>query len=247
MSRTLYILGWLAIAMAGATVAANPWLPPSVLNVMKQAVPAGVLIALGGPLLTQSRTAKDASEKRSQFYLESCVAAYDQARELLQDENNDRATWIASGRALVHAKELAANVTEDSHQRVLELQRLKYRGFFHDLLSDRPAAFFYGVDPSLDLTTAAAASSAGEDRAGRAVTSTVRQLSPESLYAVWEAAQWPEQYSDPLTRDFSPQERGRLIVLFPGLHEYLDHLEHWASASGRLFSRSERSPPQGRS
>ena len=141
--------------------------------------------------------------------------------------------------ALVHAGELSRNVTTDAHRRVLELQRLKYRGFFHETLSDKSSSFYYGVDAKLELSEAAKASSAPSEHAGRRVTSQVQELSPKSLYAIWQAAQWPTDYNDPLDRDFDEKEQGRLTVLFPGLYEYLQHRKQYASASGKLFPRNK--------
>ncbi len=239
MAQTLNWLGWLLIAGGAIVFVISPWIPADLLEPFKSAVPAGVLIALAGHLFTQARGAKESAEKRSQFYLDSCVKAYEEARNLLLDENNDRATWNAAGRALMHAKELSSHITIDAHLRVLELHKLKYRGFFHDVLKDKPGTFFYGVpDISVPLDEAAAASTAREERAGRIITSTLKELSEKSLYAVWEAAQWPQDYKDPLDRIFSPEERDRLLVLFPGLREYLEHKERWHSASGRLFPRN---------
>ena len=140
----------------------------------------------------------------------------------------------------MHAKELSIRIMVDSHLRVLELHKLKYRAFFHDALESKRAAFFYGVrDTSVPLDDAAAASTAREEREGRVITSTLNELSEKSLYAVWEAAQWPQDYKDPLEiAVFSSEERARLLMLFPGLHEYLKHKERWHSASGRLFPRN---------
>lgn len=239
MSRVLNWLAWLLIAAGAVLVCASFWVPPALLESLKSALPAGVLIALAGHLFTQARSSTELAEKRSQFYLDSCVKAYEEARNLLLDGNNDRTAWIAAGRALVHAHELAVGITVQAHHRVLELHRLKYRGFFHDALASKPAAFFYGVpDSSVALDEAAAQSTARAEVNGRVVTSPVNELSAKSLYAVWQAAQWPQEYRDPLDRDFSPEERGRLLVLFPGLHEFLEHKERWHSASGRLFQRN---------
>ncbi len=92
------------------------------------------------------------------------------------------------------------------------------------------------------MPEAAALSTAREKRGGRDVTSTVKELSEKSLYAVWEAAQWPQEYQDPLEKGFSEEEKSKLLVLWPGLHEYFEHkdFEHkdrWDSASGKLFER----------
>ena len=231
-------LGWVLIAVAGGIIVVSFWIPSSVFDPLKSALPAGVLIALAGHLFTQARSARDSTEKRSQFYLESCVLAYEEARNLILDGSNDRVTWIAAARALAHAKQLSLRVTVDAHLRVVELHKLKYRRFFHEALADKPASFFYGCsDASVTLDEAAALSTAREKRGGRDVTSTVKELSEKSLYAVWEAAQWPQEYQDPLEKGFSEEEKSKLLVLWPGLHEYFEHKDRWDSASGKLFER----------
>ncbi len=240
MAKLLKGLGWLLIATAAAVVAYPLFSPLVVFDPLDNALPAGVLVALGAQLLTQGKNISETNEKRSLFYLDSCVKAYEEARSLLSDGNNDRATWIAAGRALIHAKELAMSVTEDAHLRVLELHRLKYRSFFHRSLADKTAAFFFGAeDHCIPTDQAAASSTAREQRGGRTVTSTVNELSDKSLRAVWEVAQWPLDYTDPLNRGFSEDEQAKLTVLFPGLHEFLEHKQRWQSSSGQLFPRSD--------
>lgn len=238
MTKLLLALGWLFIASA-ICVVAYPFLSSVVtFDPLINGFPAGILVALGAQLLSQGKNMRDASEKRSLFYLESCVKAYEGASKILQDGNNERVKWIGAGRALGHAKELALRVTEDIHLRVLELHKLKYRGIFHGAIAEKTAAFFYGAhDASIATDEAAKLSTAREERGGRTVTSTLKELSDKSLRAVWEAAQWPSDYQDPLDRGFTKEEQGKLIVLFPGLHEFLEHKERFHSASGKLFAR----------
>jgi hypothetical protein len=241
VSQLLSWFGWCLIAVAGIVVAYPLVVPLVKFDPLVNALPAGVLVALGAQLLTQGKNLRDIREKRSLFFLESCVEAYEEARKLLEDGNNERVKWIAAGRALAHAKELASNVSENPHRRVLELHKLKYRGFFHGVLADKPAAFFFGVkDTSVPTDEAAALSTAGEERGGRPVTSTLHALPDKSLREVWEAAQWPVDYQDPLDRGFSAEEQGKLVVLFPGLHEFLEHNQRWHSASGKLFPRQPK-------
>ena len=241
MAQLLRVFGRGLIVAAGILVAYPVLVSTVNFDPLVSAVPAGVLVALGAQLLAQATHFEDRSEKRSLFFLESCVRAYEEARNLLQDGNNERAAWIAAGRALVHAKELASNVTEDTHRRVLELHKLKYRGFFNGAVADKPAAFFFGVkDTSVPIDQAAALSTSAEERAGRTVTSTVNELSDKSLRAVWEAGRWPMDYQDPLDRGFSDDEEGQLIVLFPGLYDFLEHKKRWHSASGKLFPNTRR-------
>lgn len=239
MARVIGLLGWLLIAVALGMVVVGFWVPLCAFELLKTgALLAGVLLALAGHLFTQARAMKDSIEKRSQFYLESCVKGYEEAWNLLHDGNNDRATWIAAARALMHGKELSGKVKEDAHLRVLELHKLRYRRFFHQALADKPAAFFYGADDtSIPTDEAAKLSTAREKRGGRDIASPVKELSEKSLYAIWEAAQFPQEYKDPLQRGFPDEEKSRLLVRYPGLHEYLEHKKQLHSASGKLFPR----------
>jgi hypothetical protein len=241
MAKLLKALGWILIA-SGALVVIFPLVSSiATFSALANALPAGVLVSLGAQLLSQAKNVDDAAAKRSSFYLDSCVKAYEEAESLLEDGNNDRVKWIAAGRALMHAKELGDKITDPSHKQVLEIHRVKYRRLFDDALRDKTAAFFFGAeDPTAPTATAAAESTERETRAGRTVTSTVRELSGRSIRAVWEAAQWPKEYEDPLGKGFSSDEVERLTLLYPGLYEFFEHKRQWHSASGRLHPRDSR-------
>lgn len=238
--RLLTGLAWFLIASAVVVLFLGCVLPEWMLNALKNAVPAGLLVALAGNLFTQGKNAQDNTEKRSAFFLEASIKAYEQARLLLENSNNDRATWIEAARCLAHAKVLGDGITLDAHRRILELNRLKYRSFFHQVLTSRSATVFYGVteSDSLDLDNAARASTAPEEINGQVTTSTLKQLSEPSLKAIWEAAQWPESYKDPIDESFTDSELDKLIVLYPELHRHLEHRRRWHSASGHLFPRA---------
>lgn len=242
--RVLGIIAWLLIGLAAAGIVASLWTTLPIIQRLQNPLqrlqnpllPAGLLLAFAGQLLAESRAARDRQEKQSKFYLDSCLVAYEEASALLLDGNNDRAKWIAAARALAHQKQLARGVTDESHVRVLELQKLKYRKVFHDVLVSKTASSFYGAaDPNTPLDQAAEMSTAAETRFGRVCTSTVQALSEISIYAVWAAAQWPKDYDDPLQGSFTEKDEAQLMVLYPQLHEYLEHRAKWHSASGRLF------------
>lgn len=187
----------------------------------------------------RDRRREDEEEKRSQFHLDACRKGYESARMLLADDNNDRATWIQAGRALKHAQALAKGVTRDEHKRLLELYRIEYRGFFFRALQ-KPATFFYGAkETSIPIQQAAAESTAPETGLNRTITSTLKELSPKSMFAVWEAAQWPRDYVDPLDAEFEEAQVGQLMAIFPGVHEFLDYRRNWSSASGRVRPRRQ--------
>lgn len=123
-------------------------------------------------------------------------------------------------------------ISEEPHQRVLELHKLKYRRFFHEVLAGKSGGFFYGVDPQMSIDDAAKASTVPQGT----TISTLQAIPEKALRSVWGAAQWPVQYADPMEREFSKEERGQLL-LFQGLQEYLDHTERWHSVAGKLHER----------
>ena len=98
MSTVLKGFGWVLILL-------------SPIGILDSAVAMGVLIALGGLFINQAQIAEEVKVKQSQSYLDSCVKAFEEARSLLIDGNNERATWIAAGRALMLAKEFSNGVT----------------------------------------------------------------------------------------------------------------------------------------
>lgn len=241
MQRTFDFLGWSLVIAAVGLIVTNFYSPlepqKSILEGLKSAaIPAGILLALSGHFFTQARGIKDSTEKRSKFYLESCVKGYEEAQNLLSDGNNDRVKWIAAGRALIYAKELATNVTLQEHKRVLELDRLKYRNYFYHALKDKPATFFYGAkDYFISTEDAAKLSTAKRECIGGVSSFMSVELCDKSIYAVWEAAQWPEEYEELLGRTFSAEEQLRLCLPFPGLHQYLEYREQYQSNCGKLY------------
>lgn len=168
---------------------------------LKQPVVAGILIALAGHLLTQAKHRDDLKEKQSLFYLDAWVKAYEEAQSLLKDGNNDRVEWIAAARALLHAEQLEKKITEDAHLELLDLYKLKYRHFFYSIIDNKPESFFHDEND--------------RDKA----------LSEPSVYAIWKAAQWSEEYNDhskdPLKRKFADDEVEKTKFASIGLYRFL--------------------------
>jgi len=243
MSRRalLSAFGWLLLVASVGAVAASLFYESSVRKALEgAAIPAGVLLALAGHLFTQAKSFADADEKRSLFNLEGFKMAFEHAHGLLSDGNNDRAKWIEAARSLAHGEALAKEVTVDEHKRVLELERLKYRSSFHQVLAGRNAMFFYGVPdlyPTLD--EAAVASSKRPERGGRTVVAGAYDLNEASIRAVWLAARWPKDYEDPRGERFQEKELGQVTMFFPEIHRFIEHKKAWSSVGGKLFARGE--------
>jgi len=175
-------------------------------------------------------------EGLSQFYLDSCLDAYEKASDLLRDGNNNRAKWVHAGRILMLAKDLEKNITQESHLRVFEVHRLKYRYFFSEVI-DKPGIHFYGVSSSvmkeISKLDRVKMLDEAEERSRKWQFSNnpyekhdpdVYPLPEEALYAVWQASQWPYGHPEPLEGlKFSEEDRTK--IHFSGIEEYLDHKE----------------------
>jgi hypothetical protein len=244
--------GWVSVAFATVIVLVSLFLLYAGDQLWQQVLPiltscfaaAAVFLTLAWHLFSHAKDASEREDKHSLFYLDSSLTAYTEAQALLEDDNNDRVTWIAAARALGYAADLSERITQKPHLQTLELHQLKYRRFFHERLLKK-ATFFYGVkDDSLSLEEAAAASTASAMRNGRFVSSTVTAIPSSAIYAVWKAAQWPTSFRDPLNdADFTTPEEHRLIVIFPGVHDYLEHTRAFTSASGHVYPRNTSDIP----
>lgn len=184
----------------------------------------------------ESARLDELAERRSKFHLDTSAKAYSQAWALLQDHNNNRATWIRAGRLLGHARLSAEQVTQEEHKVSLEITRLEYRTFFSELLESKTPAFFFGGDHDLEIGEAAMQSSMPLE-GHRLYSLPNRNIPVESLYAVWEASRWPDDYVDPLDSTFTDEERSKVKFASMGLHQYLTHREHWSSVGGKLRTK----------
>jgi hypothetical protein len=231
--RALTVLGWVMVVASVIVLGAALFFESSIYKALESAVPAGVLLALAGHFFTQSKSLADAEEKRSLFNLEGFTKAFDHAKSLLSDGNNDRAKWNEAARCLANGEELAKAVTVDEHKRVLELDRLKYRNTFHNVIHSKPAAFFYGVpwsDQTLDQ--AALAASKNEDGYGR--NKTTRELTEMSIRMVWIASQFPDDYKEVASDAFNTEEVDSLSISYREIALFLQHKRARSSIRGEL-------------
>ena len=159
------------------------------------------------------------------------------------DKNNDRVIWITAARALERGTRIASGITEEVHKDVLQVQRDRYRLIFGDILGyDNPdvtGSFFYGApDDIVDLDDAAKHATKKEN--GRP---QLRNLSETTLKIIWDFAQFPDGYEDPISdvSEFSKQEveNDFNILPYPGLFKFLRHIRKFFSINGELHPRSQ--------
>ena len=179
---------------------------------------------------------------KSAFRLTSALDAFEEARKLLQDKNNDRVKWVTAARALQRGVRISSGITEEVHKDVLEFQRDRYRLIFGDILGyynhEINGGFFYGAPPEIiDIGEAARYSTRREEDRPQ-----LRALSENTLKIVWDFAQFPDGYDDPVSdvNGFSEQDTSDTFnpINYPALFEYLDHKKNFVSVNGELHPRS---------
>ena len=182
------------------------------------------LIAIQISQFDFQRNESDYQEKlsRSLFNLENATHAYTEAQTLLDDGNNDRVTWIRAARMLKIAKLLADDISIENHKNILEVRQMKIRQFFNNLLVSKDSAFFYGVKNTISLELASWKSIEGGTEHGINFSSNNRRIPETAIRAVWEAAQWPKNYSDPLFELFSEQEKKEIFVKYRKLSNFFE-------------------------
>jgi hypothetical protein len=191
---------------------------------------------------------KEKAYTNSHFALQSALESYDQAVDVLADENNDRVTWITAARIVERANQISKNITEQVHKDVLEVQLERYRRQMADILGfDNPnkgAWFFYGIKNfSADIDTAAKESTRPVKTAFGSKGQT-RYISESSLATLYTIAGYPTNYEDPLKKESLVGKVGvEMRASFPGLFEYLTHRSEYKTVNGNLVKRGQRDDP----
>jgi hypothetical protein len=93
---------WLSVAIASCVIGLGVFFLVASEAQWSQALPlaslliavASILLTFAGHLFTQSRDVSEAGDKRSNFYLQATIGAYEKAIDLLSDKNNERASGL---------------------------------------------------------------------------------------------------------------------------------------------------------
>jgi hypothetical protein len=174
------------------------------------------LSATGGILFALGAFVSQNENNRSRFYLDEARKGLQSAKNLLEDGNNDRRTWILAARTLAHTADLAKSITVHEHQLVYDLDRDSNRPFFHDrLLANRPdqASFFMGsAVPGEALPQAHTAQKQDPEP---------RMIPEAALKLVLSFARYPSSYDDPIGGRLNDEEMRHIRFLFPSLHSYV--------------------------
>jgi len=205
-----------------------------------------LLLAAGG-LIWQIRSyRKDRAYEKSRFALESALQSFDEALRVLSDGNNNRVTWISAARIISRGQHLAKAATEPVHADLLAVQMERYRREFGKVLGfDNPeqgAWFFYGSQMKGHPTDLAAKESTAKIDSPLGTSPAIKSLSEKSLRVIYDFAQYPKDYEDPIGEGFSEAESERpgFNVMWPGLNEYIKHIREFTSNNGALTKRKPK-------
>src|SRR4051794_17615285 len=123
------------------------------------ATSGGVCKAISGFFRTIDLRERDETRSRSGFCLQEALKVLEKATETLETYTNSRVEWLKCARLIYRAKQLAQAVTETDHRQVLDAYMEDYRVRIFNVLSmegrSKTGAFYYGVDPALELDDAA--------------------------------------------------------------------------------------------
>lgn len=203
-----------------------------------------VLIAIGVFIWQINANIGEKKYAKSRFALQSALESYEQAIELLTDNNNDRVTWITAARIIERANRISNNITEEVHVDVFEIQHEKYRRQAAEILGyenpNKGAWFFYGSSNfTSDVAEAAKEATRSVNHLGK-TRPRMKYLSEDSLSTVYNLASYPGNYEDPLVKDTFVGKKGiEMLISFPGLYEYIEHRNAYVTVAGKLIKRDK--------
>lgn len=210
-------------------------------------IPAATFSALFGVFLNESSKIADKQSLRSKFFLERSLSGLEHVVNLLNDRNNDRRKWISAARILQQSLELSKSLTENEHKSILQVEMDRYRHQLWEILNPHneqiTPAFFYGcIDPGLDIDEAGRQSSLPKVGEPQSMLSSGHHLSEQSLFAIWDFMEFPEDYADPLRDTFSQEQTQSLRLRHRPMYDYLEHRHSYRSVAGKLhkFSNTDK-------
>lgn len=170
----------------------------------------------------------------SKFYLDSTLAGFKQAHELLGEY--ERTRWIAAARILLHIREIRKRITEVEHQHVfrmyLEDMRLKLAKCVGHRDDNGKVFFGKKADESATLYDAAASSTEG--------TMGTYFIDTRSLAVLYEFARETDEHDDVLDQwGFDDKKLSGMEFTYPGLFDYIKGHERYWFRGGKIVRKSD--------
>ena len=166
----------------------------------------------------KTKVQNEKEEKRSKVFLELAREGLEGAYEMLKDQNNNRTTWVRASRDILHALNIAKEITSSQYVEAYRLLEEKIRHKLYlvltvqdDTTGERhalPPQFFYGVknweeennldDVAIETSSQCEVQSVSIDHIFKEPHST--PLSRHSVVAIYDFLKYPEDYDDPLKK-----------------------------------------------
>lgn len=172
----------------------------------------------------------------SEFYLERSIEGLKKAYDLLRDNNNDRATWVLAARILARSRELSNLVSLESHRKFLNVEQDYYRLRFGEILKrgQANAAAFFLTGFKYDFPLNHVNEILEENR-----IELDGYLPEEVLFEVYRAAEYPDDYDEPIKGFFGRRHNSKLSAFYPSLYQYVTFLRSWKRP---IFGHSHNQP-----
>lgn len=121
LTAVLMIVAVIRDAFAGAALASSKDL------ISPLVASTGVLIAVLAYSRDRGKIEREREEAKSKIFAEQAKQSLQDAIELLEDRNQDRATWVRAARLILEAKKLGEAIPSADYKRVYELAAARVR------------------------------------------------------------------------------------------------------------------------
>lgn len=177
----------------------------------------GVLIAVLAFARDKGKIERDRSEARSKIVFEQCKQGLDVAYRMLEDQNNDRITWLRAARLLRRSISLSQSIESAEYRLAYGLAEEEVRAKLFEVLSLKgqhgernalPPAFFFGHPQwkeqggrkleELAMETSMQTQVFNVSESDPVPDLPVRNLAEASVKVVYDFMKFPTDYSDPL-------------------------------------------------
>lgn len=149
LTAVLMLIAVIRDAFAGAPLASSKDL------ISPLVASTGVLIAVLAYSRDRGKIEREREEAKSKIFAEQAKQGLQDAFELLEDRNQDRATWVRAARLILEAQKLGEAIPSADYKRVYELAAARVRHQLNRLFIVKdeksgqkaalPPAFFFGL------------------------------------------------------------------------------------------------------
>ncbi|WP_321778696.1 hypothetical protein [Sulfurimonas sp.] len=223
------------------------------------AISSGVLIASITYISNNKNQLSDRQKESDEINLLIAKDGFDETYTLLKDLNNDRVTWIRAARILYKSLELKKDIKLPQFLKSFEVSEERLRNQLYRLLqtdpenpdqSDKvslPPQFFYGIDNWRDCKMSLNEAAIDSKSPIIAYSVEIDKVLPEpkagglsesSVIAIYDFLEYPDDYSDPLSKIKPwPNNYNGIYGIEQGARRYISHKMTYSVIDKKIHSR----------